>query len=111
LSERFGESDSRYELFTSCHSLAPHLAELPDREREILIMRFYDDMTQSQIAEQFGISQMHVSRLLAKTLEQLRAVLTTDDTPDTAPGAVPTERSLITTQPTPDTRRVRRQAA
>ena len=46
---------------------------LPDRERLILHMRFVKDMTQSQIAEQVGISQMHVSRLIRKALEAVRA--------------------------------------
>jgi RNA polymerase sigma-B factor len=47
---------------------------LPKRERAIVALRFYDGLTQSQIAEQFGISQMQVSRLLARSLERLRAV-------------------------------------
>ena len=53
-------------------SLGPALATLPERERRILQLRFYGNQTQSQIAAQLGISQMHVSRLLAKTLKQLR---------------------------------------
>ena len=53
-------------------SLRPLLSKLPPREREILVLRFFGELTQSQIAEQVGISQMHVSRLLAKTLTQLR---------------------------------------
>jgi RNA polymerase sigma-B factor len=82
LGERFGEVDGRYELITNSHSLAPHLDALPEREREILILRFFEDQTQTQIATRFGISQMHVSRLLARTLEQLRTVLTQDTTQD-----------------------------
>jgi RNA polymerase sigma-B factor len=50
------------------------LESLPKRERAIVALRFYDGLTQSQIAEQFGISQMQVSRLLARSLERLRAV-------------------------------------
>jgi RNA polymerase sigma-B factor len=53
-------------------SLRPLLRQLPERELRILTMRFYLNMTQSQIAERLGISQMHVSRLLARTLAQLR---------------------------------------
>jgi RNA polymerase sigma-B factor len=53
-------------------SLGPALATLPDRERRILQLRFYGNLTQSQIAAQLGISQMHVSRLLARTLAKLR---------------------------------------
>ena len=48
---------------------------LPERERKILTMRFFGDMTQSQIAAELGISQMHVSRLLSQTLGNLRAAL------------------------------------
>lgn len=48
------------------------IEELPERERRILAMRFYDDMTQSQIAEKVGLSQMHVSRLLASSIEAIR---------------------------------------
>jgi RNA polymerase sigma-B factor len=60
-------------------SLRPLLAALPEREREILVLRFFKNMTQSQIAEQVGISQMHVSRLLARSLAQLRQGLLADD--------------------------------
>ena len=53
-------------------TLSPLLERLPPRERTIIKLRFFGNMTQSQIAEQVGISQMHVSRLLARTLAQLR---------------------------------------
>jgi RNA polymerase sigma-B factor len=56
-------------------SVRPLLATLSERERDILRMRFFGDMTQSQIADRLGISQMHVSRLLARTLGSLRAAL------------------------------------
>lgn len=56
-------------------SLGPALATLPERERRILQLRFYGNLTQSQIAAQLGISQMHVSRLLARTLANLREQL------------------------------------
>jgi len=59
-------------------ALRPLLAQLPARERRILVLRFYREMTQAQIAEQLGISQMHVSRLLAKTLQEMRASLQVD---------------------------------
>ncbi|MFC7658770.1 sigma-70 family RNA polymerase sigma factor [Pseudonocardia benzenivorans] len=51
------------------------LESLPERERTILMLRFFRDMTQTQIAEEIGISQMHVSRLLARSLTTLRAGL------------------------------------
>jgi RNA polymerase sigma-B factor len=57
-------------------SLKPLLAKLPARERRIIMLRFFGNLTQSQIGEEIGISQMHVSRLLTKTLTQLRDGLT-----------------------------------
>jgi RNA polymerase sigma-B factor len=51
------------------------LDALPERERTILMLRFFGEMTQTQIAKQIGVSQMHVSRLLSRTLTQLRASL------------------------------------
>jgi RNA polymerase sigma-B factor len=53
-------------------TLAPLLDALPERERQILIMRFFGNRTQSQIAEVIGVSQMHISRLLDRTLNELR---------------------------------------
>ncbi|WP_136450217.1 RNA polymerase sigma factor SigF [Mycobacterium tuberculosis] len=52
--------------------LRPLVEALPERERTVLVLRFFDSMTQTQIAERVGISQMHVSRLLAKSLARLR---------------------------------------
>ena len=59
-------------------SLKPLLEQLPPREKRILLLRFFGNMTQSQIASELGISQMHVSRLLARTLAQLRDGLTAE---------------------------------
>jgi RNA polymerase sigma-B factor len=53
-------------------SVAAHWGELPRREQKILLLRFYGDMTQAEIGQQLGISQMHVSRLLAHALGHLR---------------------------------------
>jgi len=58
-------------------SLKPLLEGLPSRERKILLLRFFGNMTQCQIAEELGISQMHVSRLLSGTLQRLRDQLLT----------------------------------
>ena len=52
--------------------MRPLLAALPERERTVLLLRFFESLTQTQIAERVGISQMHVSRLLAKSLARLR---------------------------------------
>lgn len=57
------------------HELRAALAELPERERTIVVLRFFHDMTQTQIAQRVGLSQMHVSRLLSHTLTRLRTHL------------------------------------
>ena len=72
LSARIGEVDANMTNIEERSQLASLLRELPDRERSILFMRFFDGLTQSQIAERMGISQMHVSRLLSRTLDDLR---------------------------------------
>ena len=56
-------------------AIAAHWGELPPRQQKILIMRYYGDMTQAQIGQQLGISQMHVSRLTARALGHLRTRL------------------------------------
>jgi RNA polymerase sigma-B factor len=70
--ERMGEDDLQLENLEYFASLAPLIEQLPERERQILYLRFFKGMTQSTIAEQIGISQMHVSRLLSRTLAFLR---------------------------------------
>ena len=70
--DTLGEEDRRYELVELGASIAPALKELPERERRILRMRFIDDMTQSEIAAQVGVSQMHVSRLIRRSLAHTR---------------------------------------
>jgi len=72
IAESVGEEDTALELVENHESLVPLIQELPQRERKILALRYYGDMTQTQIAEEVGISQMHVSRLLSRTLEDLR---------------------------------------
>ncbi|MFH9118631.1 SigB/SigF/SigG family RNA polymerase sigma factor [Streptomyces globisporus] len=67
-----GDVDPAMELVEDLHTLAPLLAELDDRDREIVAMRFGQEMTQAQIGEHLGLSQMHVSRLLNRLLTQLR---------------------------------------
>ncbi len=70
--DRIGEEDVALENLEYFASLAPLIEQLPERERQILYLRFFKGMTQSKIAEQVGISQMHVSRLLSRILEFLR---------------------------------------
>jgi RNA polymerase sigma-B factor len=73
--ETIGTEDANFERSEQRASLEPALEMLPDREREILRMRFEDGLTQTQIAEQVGVSQMHVSRLIRKSLARMRAEL------------------------------------
>lgn len=68
-----GDLDERLEMAGPWAAAADAIRDLPDRERAILVMRFFDDRSQSEIAEAMGISQMHVSRLLRRTLEDLRS--------------------------------------
>ena len=79
VAESLGMLDEALEGVEYRESLKPLLERLPPREKKILMLRFFGNMTQSQIATELGISQMHVSRLLARTLTQLREGLTTDD--------------------------------
>jgi RNA polymerase sigma-B factor len=76
--DRFGGPDANLEKVEYRHALRPLLDALPERERAILTMRFFGDMTQTQIAQRIGISQMHVSRILARTLKHLREALAVD---------------------------------
>jgi len=69
---RLGAEDETYELLEGWASVEPHLEDLPEREKRILYLRFFRGLTQSQIADKLKISQMHVSRLLSRTLETLR---------------------------------------
>ena len=70
--DMLGAEDEALEGVENREALKPLLAALPERERRILLLRFFAGMTQSQIAVEVGISQMHVSRLLARTLVRLR---------------------------------------
>jgi len=79
LADRLGVIDPGLEGVDNRQSLRPLLAQLPDRDRKILMLRFFQGMTQSQIGAELGISQMHVSRLIARTLEKLREQLLTED--------------------------------
>jgi RNA polymerase sigma-B factor len=69
------QDDDSLELLEEWSSVGPTLRQLPQRERRILYLRFFKGLTQTEIAEQLGISQMHVSRLLSQTLAQLRGAI------------------------------------
>jgi RNA polymerase sigma-B factor len=79
VSDSLGATDEALEGVEYRESLKPLLEQLPPREKKILLLRFFGNMTQSQIAAELGISQMHVSRLLARTLVQLREGLLAED--------------------------------
>ena len=70
--QQIGSEDETLEVLEGWASVAPALRRLPPRERRILYLRFFRGLSQTRIAEELGISQMHVSRLLSRTLRQLR---------------------------------------
>ncbi|WP_227870208.1 RNA polymerase sigma factor SigF [Streptomyces otsuchiensis] len=79
LADRIGYEDHGLEGIEYVESLKPLIAELPPRDRQILSLRFVANMTQSEIGEELGISQMHVSRLLGRTLGRLRRGLMVEE--------------------------------
>ena len=72
LADTFGHAEPDYETVVAKEAVKPCLRELPERQRRVLYMRFFRDMTQSRIGQELGISQMHVSRLLNKSFEYVR---------------------------------------
>jgi RNA polymerase sigma-B factor len=79
LADRIGYEDHGLEGIEYVESLKPLIAQLPSRDRTILSLRFVANMTQSEIGDELGISQMHVSRLLSRTLVRLRRGLTVEE--------------------------------
>jgi RNA polymerase sigma-B factor len=77
--ESLGEMEHEYEVSEDRAVLAPGLRALDDRERRILHLRFFEGLTQSQIAQQVGISQMHVSRLIRRALEKIREEIAVEE--------------------------------
>jgi RNA polymerase sigma-B factor len=78
IADMHGGLDATLEQAAHRKELRAALDELPDRERHMLILRFFGDKTQTQIAEEIGVSQMHVSRLLSRSLATLRHRMDTD---------------------------------
>lgn len=78
LVDRLVAAENAFDGIDNRESLRPLLAKLPDRERQILMLRFFNNQTQAQIASKIGVSQVHVSRLLAKALATLRDGLMDD---------------------------------
>ncbi|WTX91799.1 RNA polymerase sigma factor SigF [Streptomyces sp. NBC_00637] len=75
LADFLGAEEPALELVEDFHSLAPLIAELDDRERRIIHMRFVEERTQAEIGRELGISQMHVSRLISRMVQRLRTGL------------------------------------
>jgi RNA polymerase sigma-B factor len=82
--ESIGTEEHQFEVSEDRAVLAPGFRVLDDRERKILQLRFFDGLTQSQIAQQVGISQMHVSRLIRRSLEKIREEIASDETSTTS---------------------------
>jgi RNA polymerase sigma-B factor len=100
LGDTLGGEDGNLAGVENREALRPLLARLPDRERYILGLRFFGNLTQTQIAERVGLSQMHVSRLLTKALGQLREDLLHDPRrgvapPDRTRAATPHARTVL----------------
>jgi RNA polymerase sigma-B factor len=72
--ESIGAEDEAYEQIEYMQTIAPTMRALPERDRLVLQLRFEDDLTQSEIADRIGVSQMHVSRLIRRALKRLRTV-------------------------------------
>lgn len=79
LGDSMGEIDERYDLVTLTASIAPAAKRLSERDRRVLALRFVEDRTQGEIADEVGVSQMQISRILSKALRQLGAAV--DDAP------------------------------
>jgi RNA polymerase sigma-B factor len=77
--ESLGTEEHQYSVSEDRAVLAPGFRALDERERRILHLRFFDGLTQSQIAQQVGISQMHVSRLIRRALEKIRDEIASED--------------------------------
>jgi RNA polymerase sigma-B factor len=77
--ESLGTEEHQYEVSEDRAVLAPGFKALDERERKILQLRFFEGLTQSQIAQQVGISQMHVSRLIRRSLEKIRETIVEDE--------------------------------
>ncbi|MDK1471946.1 SigB/SigF/SigG family RNA polymerase sigma factor [Streptomyces sp. 549] len=79
LADTLGSAEPGFDQVVQREAVKPELQKLPERERRILYMRFFQGMTQSRIAEELGISQMHVSRLLSRTFEAIRQGVETSE--------------------------------
>src|SRR5262245_24355702 len=97
LADILGEDDPHLEHTLDIESIWAHWGDLPEREQRLLTMRFYGNMTQAEIGERLGISQMHVSRLLAGALGYLRERVLGQDAGNEPRGPPPGGRRLVRT--------------
>jgi RNA polymerase sigma-B factor len=79
IGDLLGSIDAALDAVDEHSTLSEHLRMLPQREQTILYLRFFDGLTQSEIADEIGVSQVHVSRLLSRTIDHLRRVVSGDD--------------------------------
>lgn len=79
LRDRIGAEDLSFDTVEYGEAIGPVLQEISERDRMVLHLRFVEDMTQSEIADQVGVSQMHVSRILRATVEKLRQRIPEDE--------------------------------
>ncbi|WP_328634625.1 SigB/SigF/SigG family RNA polymerase sigma factor [Streptomyces sp. NBC_00356] len=80
LADTLGQEEPEYDLVADREAAKEGLRTLPERERSILYMRFFEDMTQSRIAQEMGVSQMHISRLISRSCAQVREYAAPDIT-------------------------------
>ncbi|MGH3312784.1 MAG: SigB/SigF/SigG family RNA polymerase sigma factor [Streptomyces sp.] len=78
LADTLGRAEPGFDHVVYRESVKPRLRRLPERERRILYLRFFCDMTQNKIADQLGISQMHVSRIISRTCERIHQEVDAD---------------------------------
>lgn len=79
LGETLGAEDNELDVVEQREAVRDILNTLPDRERRIIVLRYFGERTQAQIADELGISQMHVSRLLSSTIDRIRTAVESDD--------------------------------
>jgi RNA polymerase sigma-B factor len=91
LADLMGADDPQLEHTLDMEAVWTHWRDLPERQQRLLMLRFYGNMTQTEIGERLGISQMHVSRLLAAALDYLRGCLVPDIDEPRSPAAVPAD--------------------
>ncbi|MET7761180.1 SigB/SigF/SigG family RNA polymerase sigma factor [Streptomyces sp. NPDC005393] len=87
LADTLGRPEARYETVIAREAVKPCLHRLPEREQHILYLRFFRDMTQADIGEELGISQMHVSRLISRSCRTIREQVEAEPQPQRLPAA------------------------